>query len=193
LRQPPLSRVVTQVLLPSSHYSRSLFSKNSKVDINWGWNQSTFFSAQSLVHSFLFPTLFLVPTTRSLSTSRYSTAPLGSANNTHNPLYSTCLCTHSVKPMAQVMARQVLGLSAPSSRQDIVSALLNDYGCSFEHDDASPSAFSPVRADKELPSPPGSSNSMKNKPLPAVQRAEQRMSTKFQLRGKHTFLFFACL
>jgi hypothetical protein len=92
--------------------------------------------------------------------------------------------------MAQV-ARQNIGLSAPQSRQDIVSALLNQYGSSFASDGTSPSGstFSPVPADKELPPPPPSSDSMRNKPLPAVQRAEQRMSTKFQLRSKLTLIF----
>jgi hypothetical protein len=92
--------------------------------------------------------------------------------------------------MAQV-ARQNIGLSAPQSRQDIVSALLTQYGNSFASDGTSPSgsAFSPVPADKELPPPPPGSDSMRNKPLPAVQRAEQRMSTKFQLRSKLTFIF----
>jgi hypothetical protein len=92
--------------------------------------------------------------------------------------------------MAQV-ARQNVGLSAPQSRQDIVSALLTQYGNSFASDGTSPSgsAFSPVPADKELPPPPPGSDTMRNKPLPAVQRAEQRMSTKFQLRSKPTFTF----
>ncbi|KAF2823574.1 hypothetical protein CC86DRAFT_372506 [Ophiobolus disseminans] len=84
--------------------------------------------------------------------------------------------------MTDFMAQQGYGLSAPSSRQDIVSALLSEYGNSFGHGDGSPSAFSPVPADKELPSPPPRSDSLRNKPLPAVARAEQRMSMKFQLR-----------
>jgi hypothetical protein len=92
--------------------------------------------------------------------------------------------------MAQV-ARQNVGLSAPQSRQDIVSALLTQYGNSFASDGTSPSgsAFSPVPADKELPPPPPGSDTMRNKPLPAVQRAEQRMSTKFQLRSKLIVIF----
>ncbi|CAO2657442.1 Nn.00g035680.m01.CDS01 [Neocucurbitaria sp. VM-36] len=81
--------------------------------------------------------------------------------------------------MTEVMAQRGLGLSAPASRQDIVSALLNDYGNSFGHDDTSPSAYSPVPASKELPPPPPPrADSLRNKPLPAVQR----MSMKFQLR-----------
>jgi hypothetical protein len=86
--------------------------------------------------------------------------------------------------MNRVAAPQGFGLTAPSSRQDVVSALLSAYGSSFEHSDVSPSKFSPVPVDKELPPPPPRSDSLRNKPLPAVQRAEQRMSMKFQLRGK---------
>ncbi|KAH7402504.1 hypothetical protein BKA66DRAFT_564419 [Pyrenochaeta sp. MPI-SDFR-AT-0127] len=68
------------------------------------------------------------------------------------------------------MAQQGLGLSAPTSRQDVISALLNDYGNSFK---------SPVPTLKDLPPPPPPrGDSLKNKPLPAVQR----MSMKFQLR-----------
>jgi hypothetical protein len=83
--------------------------------------------------------------------------------------------------MTEVMAQRSLGLAAPSSRQDIVSALLNDYGSSFGRGDGSPSAYSPVPALKELPLPPlPRGDSIRNKPLPAVQR----MSMKFPLRGK---------
>jgi hypothetical protein len=88
--------------------------------------------------------------------------------------------------MAEVMSQQGFGLSVPSSRQDVISALLNEYGNSFGRGDGSPCSFSPVPADKELPPPPPRSDSLKDKPLPAVQRAEQRMSMKFQLRGKCT-------
>jgi hypothetical protein len=84
--------------------------------------------------------------------------------------------------MTDVMAQQGYGLSVPNSRQDVISALLNEYSTSFGRGDGA-SALSPVPADKELPPPPRS-DSLKNKPLPAVQRAEQRMSMKFQLRGK---------
>ncbi|KAH7406053.1 hypothetical protein DE146DRAFT_431961 [Phaeosphaeria sp. MPI-PUGE-AT-0046c] len=83
--------------------------------------------------------------------------------------------------MAEVMSQQGFGLSVPTSRQDIISQLLNDYGNSFGRGDVSSSAYSPVAVDKELPPPPPQSDSL-DKPLPAVQRAEQRMSTKFQLR-----------
>ncbi|PSN69971.1 hypothetical protein BS50DRAFT_585460 [Corynespora cassiicola Philippines] len=57
--------------------------------------------------------------------------------------------------MAGIMAQQGLGLTAPSNRQDIVSALLSDYGNSFE----SPDPRSPYAQDqKELPPPPPDSN-----------------------------------
>ncbi|KAL5117770.1 hypothetical protein ACEQ8H_004380 [Pleosporales sp. CAS-2024a] len=82
--------------------------------------------------------------------------------------------------MTHVMAQQSHGLSVPSSRRDVISALLHDYGTSFGRGDGS-SALSPVPAEKDLPRPPPS-DILRNKPLPAVQRAEQRMSTKFQLR-----------
>lgn len=91
--------------------------------------------------------------------------------------------------MAQVMSQQGFGLSVPGSRQDVISALLNDYGNSFGRGDSSPSAYSPVPADKELPPPPPRSDSL-DKPLPAVQRAEQRMSMKFQLRGRRILFMF---
>jgi hypothetical protein len=84
--------------------------------------------------------------------------------------------------MTDIMAQQSM-LSAPASRQDIVSALLNDYGNSFGRGDASPSTYSPVPADKELPAPPPRSDSIARKPLPAALR----MDAKFQLRGKQEF------
>jgi hypothetical protein len=75
--------------------------------------------------------------------------------------------------MTDIMAQPGLGLTAPSSRQDIVSALLNDYGNGFE----SPYGFSPVPALKELPPPPPASDD-DEKPLPpGIMRG-------FQLRGK---------
>ncbi|KAI4956357.1 hypothetical protein J4E91_000568 [Alternaria rosae] len=79
--------------------------------------------------------------------------------------------------MTDVMAQQSM-LSAPASRQDVVSALLNDYGNSFGRGDASPSTWSPVPADKKLPAPPPRSDSIARKPLPAALR----MEAKFQLR-----------
>ncbi|KAF1939085.1 hypothetical protein EJ02DRAFT_265940 [Clathrospora elynae] len=66
---------------------------------------------------------------------------------------------------------------APTSRQDIVSALLNDYGSSFGRGDATASSYSPVPTFKELPPPPRSNN-LARKPLPAVQK----MMMKFELR-----------
>ncbi|KAF2856908.1 hypothetical protein T440DRAFT_383443 [Plenodomus tracheiphilus IPT5] len=81
--------------------------------------------------------------------------------------------------MTDLMAQPGLRLTAPTSRQDIISALLNDYGNSFGRGDGSPSAYSPVPAMKELPpTPPLRPDSIQSKPLPAVQR----MNTKFQLR-----------
>lgn len=84
--------------------------------------------------------------------------------------------------MADIMAQPGFGLSRPASRQDIISALLNDYGNSFGRDDASPTVYSPVPAMKELPPPPPPrSDSLGSKLLlPAVQH----MNRKFQLRGK---------
>ncbi|KAI8937786.1 hypothetical protein NX059_005484 [Plenodomus lindquistii] len=89
--------------------------------------------------------------------------------------------------MADIMAQPGHGLTAPTSRQDIVSALLNDYGNSFGHGDASPSQYSPVPALKELPlppppPPPPRSDSLDRNRLPAVQR----MNMKFQLRDEET-------
>ncbi|OAL56659.1 hypothetical protein IQ07DRAFT_14129 [Pyrenochaeta sp. DS3sAY3a] len=86
--------------------------------------------------------------------------------------------------MTEIMAQQTLGLSAPASRQDIVSALLNDYGNSFGRGETSPLTYSPVPALKELPPPPPREDSLRNKPLPAVQR----MSMKFQLREHEDLL-----
>lgn len=82
--------------------------------------------------------------------------------------------------MADIMAQPGFGLSRPASRQDIISALLNDYGNSFGRDDASPTVYSPVPAMKELPPPPPPrSDSLGSKLLlPAVQH----MNRKFQLR-----------
>lgn len=76
--------------------------------------------------------------------------------------------------MTEVMATG-LSLNAPSSRQDIVSALLDGYGNSFGRDDDSPYALSPVPALKELPPPPPGSN---DKSLPPVMM-------RFQLRGDY--------
>jgi hypothetical protein len=139
--------------------------------------------APSLIRSFSLHS-FSTPTNYSRSTTKLSKTTL---NSIRRHIQSHILSLHSLGlTMAEVMAQQGFGLGVPASRQDVVSALLNDYGNSFGRDDASsPSAFSPVPADKELPPPPPPrSDGMRNKPLPAVQRAEQRMSAKFQLRGK---------
>jgi hypothetical protein len=53
LRQLTSPQALLQFFSPSSHYSRSLI----EVDINWGWNQSTFFGG-TVAHSFFSPTLF---------------------------------------------------------------------------------------------------------------------------------------
>jgi hypothetical protein len=80
-----------------------------------------------------------------------------------------------------ITVQQTLAIT-PSSRQDIVSALLSDYGNSFEPGDTSPSLYSPALANKELPlpPPPPRSDSIVRKPVPA----SERMDAKFQLRGK---------
>ncbi|KAF2192773.1 hypothetical protein K469DRAFT_694819 [Zopfia rhizophila CBS 207.26] len=70
------------------------------------------------------------------------------------------------------MAKPGLAPVAPSSRQDVISALLNDYGNSFGRGDTSPYAYSPVPTLKELPPPPPGDN---DKPLPPVMM-------RFQLR-----------
>ncbi|KAF2007359.1 hypothetical protein P154DRAFT_558631 [Amniculicola lignicola CBS 123094] len=55
------------------------------------------------------------------------------------------------------------GLAAPSNRQDVISALLNDYSTSFGQ--TSPYSYPPVPALKDLPPPPPSKD---EKPLPPV-------------------------
>lgn len=75
------------------------------------------------------------------------------------------------------------GLSAPTSRQDIISALLNDYATSFGRGDACTSVYSPVQELKSLPPTP---NDIPRKQLPP---GVQAMHAKFQLRGKQTLLF----
>ncbi|CAE7205866.1 PAT1 domain containing protein [Pyrenophora teres f. teres] len=76
--------------------------------------------------------------------------------------------------MADVMSQQ--GLSAPTSRQDIISALLNDYATSFGRGDACTSVYSPVQELKSLPPTP---NDISRKQLPP---GVQAMHAKFQLR-----------
>jgi hypothetical protein len=85
--------------------------------------------------------------------------------------------------MTQVMNAPGLGLSVPTSRQDVISALLNDYGNSFGQDD-SPYGSTPVPALKELPPPPPSSS---EKPLPSA------LSMRFQLRGNYALPLFISL
>lgn len=82
---------------------------------------------------------------------------------------------------AEVVARlqPALGLSAPASRQDVISALLNEYGNSFGGDDELSYNWSSGPAFKELPPPPPGSS---EKPSP--------MSMRFQLRG--TCYHFLC-
>ncbi|EMD65472.1 hypothetical protein GGP41_010357 [Bipolaris sorokiniana] len=79
--------------------------------------------------------------------------------------------------MSDIITQHTLAIT-PSSRQDIVSALLSDYGNSFEPDGKSPSVYSPTSATKELPPPPPRSDSIARKPVPA----SERMDAKFQLR-----------
>ena len=81
--------------------------------------------------------------------------------------------------MTGYIAQQDLYL-APSSRQDVLSALLDDYG-SFGDDNGSPYNVSPVPALKELPPPPSQSN---EKPLPPGGQ----MGMRFQLRGEYMVL-----
>lgn len=66
-----------------------------------------------------------------------------------------------------------LGLTAPSSRQDVISALLNDYA-SFSPSKTSPYSFTNSPLSKDLPPPPPSKD---EKPLPMGMM-------RFQLRGK---------
>ncbi|RMZ72087.1 Agglutinin receptor [Pyrenophora seminiperda CCB06] len=78
--------------------------------------------------------------------------------------------------MADLMPQQ--GLSATTSRHDIVSALLNDYATGFGHSDASTTVYSPIKELKSLPPTPRSNN-IPRKVLPPGVRA---MQAKFQLR-----------
>lgn len=88
--------------------------------------------------------------------------------------------THFIR-MAEVMAQQGASLGAPSSRQDVVSELLDDYTYedSYDVEDMSPKA-SLAPAFKELPPPPPRTDSLRDPKAEAIQR----MNTKFQLRGK---------
>ncbi|KAJ4331508.1 hypothetical protein N0V95_009872, partial [Ascochyta clinopodiicola] len=84
--------------------------------------------------------------------------------------------------MVEVMARQA-ALVAPSSRQDVISELLDDYTYEDQYDseDVAPkSALGP--AFKELPAPPPRKDSLRDPKAEAIQR----MNTKFQLREDDT-------
>jgi hypothetical protein len=151
------------------------------------WTKSILIRAGTNLHSLVAPSLVRSFPYILFYTNCLLSLHIRSFNNASSPKFGTpcfLLSLRLFKPaMTEVMATQGFKLSAPPSRQDVISALLTEYGNSFGRGDASPSAFSPLPIDKELPSPPRS-DSLANKPLPAVQRAEQRMSTKFQLRGK---------
>ncbi|KAF2440358.1 hypothetical protein P171DRAFT_99607 [Karstenula rhodostoma CBS 690.94] len=75
------------------------------------------------------------------------------------------------------------GLSLPpSSRQDIVSALLNDYGNSFEDGDSSTYETSQVAAFKELPPPPPERARAGDYDDGKASLGVQKMNMPFQLR-----------
>jgi len=176
MRHPPSPDASFQVLLsPSSYYT----FWSSSISVRAG----TFLHprrALSLIRSFPY-TLFLTLAVYSRSTLYHSTTRPILTSTTSFPTTNS----HSYTPdMTDIMAQQGYGLTVPSSRQDVISALLNEYGNSFGRGDG-PSALSPVPTERDLPAPPPRSDSLRNKPLPAVQRAEQRMSMKFQLRGEH--------
>lgn len=85
--------------------------------------------------------------------------------------------------MTEVMNHYGAVLAAPSSRQDVVSELLDDYtyGDEYDVEEVSPeSTLAP--AFKELPPPPPRTDSLRD----AKAEAIQRMNTKFQLRGKRS-------
>ena len=86
---------------------------------------------------------------------------------------------------ADYAAQQGLKL-APLSRQDIVSALLNDYGNSFEDDDNSPQ-MSPMLSSKELPPPPAQTARERGNTKEGSFPAAEKMNMPFQLRGKLQF------
>ena len=84
--------------------------------------------------------------------------------------------------MTDYMAQLVPG--PPTSRQDIVSALLNDYGSSFEDGHSSPYKLSPAPSFKQLPPPPPESARERNSGNDNSSPAVQKMNTPFRLRGK---------
>ena len=97
---------------------------------------------------------------------------------------------HLDRVMTAYMAQPRLNLP-PASRQDIISALLNDYGNSFQGGDSSPYQYSPVSSPKDLPpTPPAKEGKYSHdKPLPPVGR----MSMRFQLRGNKFTLISSCV
>ncbi|KAF2132292.1 hypothetical protein P153DRAFT_383181 [Dothidotthia symphoricarpi CBS 119687] len=80
--------------------------------------------------------------------------------------------------MTEVITQQTLGLSQTSPRQDVVSALLDEYSHSF---DAYEHPLMP--ASKELPAPP-QSDSPKDKTPPTVGSPAHRMGMQFPLRDE---------
>jgi hypothetical protein len=116
LRQPASSQAGNAHLLFPSHSLGSL----KEVHIKCGWNQSTFFSTFALSLS-SFP-LFVVQL--SIFARRPSVSII-SPRYQPNKLTLTPSCLYSGSIMTEVMTQQGYGLTAPSSRQDIVSALLN--------------------------------------------------------------------
>jgi hypothetical protein len=89
--------------------------------------------------------------------------------------------------MSEVMTQHGATLVAPTSRQDVVSELLDDYTYdeSYDAEDMSlQSGLAP--AFNELPQHPPRAESIKD---PKAE-AYQRMNTKFQLRGKRCALHF---
>lgn len=81
--------------------------------------------------------------------------------------------------MTDYMTQPELSLP-PSSRQDVISALLNDYGSSFED-----VYTSPVPASKELPPPPPAERARERDfSNDEASTAVQKMNTPFRLRGK---------
>ena len=76
--------------------------------------------------------------------------------------------------MTTLVSQPGLGLTAPSSRQDIISALLNEYGNSFGGDTSPYNNYSPIPALKELPPPPPKD----------TEKSHPALMMRFQLRGR---------
>ena len=85
--------------------------------------------------------------------------------------------------MSEVMAHHGATLVAPTSRQDVVSELLDDYTYDESYDAEDMSLQSEFN---EFPQHPPRAESIKD---PKAE-AYQRMNTKFQLRGKRCALHF---